>query len=352
MPPLGVAVIARDVAPAPGLSASKTHLENAVLKATIAADGTISSLLHKPTGREALAGAGNQLWAYPVDKPRNWDAWDVDADYIQRGEQLTAVESIALVDSGPHRAALRIVRRFRASTITQTYVLTANSPRLDIETTLDWHDRRVFLRTVTPVAVRSATAAFECANGVVMRPTHANTSWDQAMYEAAAHRFVDVSEPGWGVALLNNAKYGHNVRGNVLGMSLLRSPIYPDPLADEGTQTFTYALMPHAGDWHDGGVREEAEDLNQPLLVKRSLGPRAWHRDAADRQRHCRRVLGPEAGRGRQGPRAARLRAGRRSRRFRRPLGWLAPGARDHPRGAAETRPPAPLMPFEPAAGS
>ena len=268
IPPLGVAVVGRDLAPATGLSASKTVLENAVLKATIAADGTIASLLHKPTGREALAGRGNQLWAYPVDKPRNWDAWDVEDDYAERGEALTGLESLELVESGPHRAAIRVVRKYRASAITQTYVLTANAPRLDIETTLDWHDRRVFLRTVTPVAARSRMAAFECANGVVMRPTHANTSWDQAMYEAAAHRFIDLSEPGFGVALLNNAKYGHNVKGNLLGMSLLRSPIYPDPLADEGTQSFAYALLPHAGDWHEGGVREEAEDLNQPLLAQ------------------------------------------------------------------------------------
>ncbi|MEO8759017.1 MAG: glycoside hydrolase family 38 C-terminal domain-containing protein [Devosia sp.] len=270
--PLGVAVIGRDIAPAPGLSASKTTLENAVLKATIAADGTLTSLIHKPTGRESLAGIGNQLWVYPVDKPRNWDAWDVEDDYADRGEQITAVESLELIESGPHRAAIRVVRQFRASTITQTYVLTANSPRLDIETTLDWHDRRVFLRTLTPVAARNHNATFECANGVLRRPTHTNTSWDQAMYEAAAHRFIDLSEPGFGVALLNNAKYGHNVRANVLGLSLLRSPIYPDPLADEGTQSFIYSLMPHAGDWHEGGVREEAEDLNQPLLVSEISG--------------------------------------------------------------------------------
>jgi alpha-mannosidase len=272
VPPLGIAVVGRDVAPAAGLSGSKTMLENAILKATIAADGRLSSLIHKPSGREALAGPGNQLWAYPVDKPRNWDAWDVEEDYAERGEALTSLESLDLVESGPHRAAIRVVRRFRASTITQTYVLAANSPRLDIETTLDWHDRRVFLRTLTPVAVRNQTAIFECANGVLTRPTHANTSWDQAMYEAAAHRFIDLGETGFGVALLNNAKYGHNVRGNILGLSLLRSPIYPDPLADEGTQSFIYALMPHEGEWHEGGVREEAEDLNQPLLVSPVTG--------------------------------------------------------------------------------
>ncbi|HWV02765.1 MAG TPA: glycoside hydrolase family 38 C-terminal domain-containing protein [Devosia sp.] len=272
VPPLGVSVVGRDLAAAAGLSASKTTLENAVLKVTLAADGSIASLAHKPTGREALDGRGNQLWVYPVDKPRNWDAWDVESDYAERGEQLTALDSMELVENGPHRAAIRVVRSYRHSTITQTYVLTANSPRLDIETTLDWHDRRVFLRTRTPVSARSMSATFECANGVLKRATHENTSWEQAMYEAVAHRFIDLSEPGFGVALLNNAKYGHNVRGNVLGMSLVRSPVYPDPRADEGVQSFTYALLPHAGDWHEGGVREEAEDLNQPLLVARVSG--------------------------------------------------------------------------------
>ncbi len=267
VPPLSVAVMARYLPAKSGLTVSKAHLENDILSVAINDDGTIGSIIHKPTGREALAGPGNQLWAYPVDKPRNWDAWDLEDDYAEKGEALTGIDSIEIVDNGPHRAAVKIVRKFRASTITQTYVLLANSPRLDIETSLDWHDRRVFLRTLTPVAARNERATFECANGVVRRPTHQNTSWDQAMYEAAAHRFIDLSEPGFGVALLNTAKYGHNVKANVLGMSLVRSPIYPDPLADEGVQNFAYAIYPHAGDWHEGGVREEAEDLNQPLLT-------------------------------------------------------------------------------------
>jgi len=276
--PLGITVVARGLPPQTGLKANGSVLENAVLKAVIGKDGTLASLMHKPTGREALAGPGNQLWVYPLDKPRSWDAWDVEADYTDRGEQLIALKSIELVENTPARAAIRVVRSWRHSRITQTYVLGANAPRLDIETEIDWHDRRVFLRTLTPVNARSRTATFECANGVVQRPTHANTSWDQAMFEAVAHRFVDLSEPGFGVALLNNAKYGHNVRGNVLGMSLLRSPIYPDPLADEGPQSFTYSLYPHAGDWHDGGVREEAEDLNQPLLTREvsDLALGAW----------------------------------------------------------------------------
>ena len=160
----------------------------------------------------------------------------------------------------------------RASRIAQTYVLCANSRRLDIETEVDWRDRRTLLRTLTPAAVRAQTATFECACGVVQRPTHTNTSWDAAKFEVPGHRFVDVSEPGFGLALLNDAKYGHSARGAVLGLSLVRSPVYPDPLADEGAHAFTYALMPHAGDWHEGGVREQAEDLNQPLLTAPAHG--------------------------------------------------------------------------------
>lgn len=268
VPPLGIAVLDRaKIVPAAGLSAGARCLENRLLRAEIGDDGTLTRLVHKPSGREALAARGNQLWVYPADKPRNWDAWDIEEDYAKKGDELIEAEVIDLVEAGPHRAAIRVVKRFRDSTITQMLILWANSPRLDIRTDIDWHDRRVLLRALVPVVVRAETASFECAFGVVRRPTHRNSSWDQAKFEVPAHRFVDLSEPGFGVALLNDGKYGHSVHGNVLGVSLLRAPIYPDPLADEGRHSFTYALLPHEGDWHEGGVREEAEDLNQPLLV-------------------------------------------------------------------------------------
>jgi alpha-mannosidase len=273
VPPLSIAVFDRAaLKPLAGLSVSRTGIENDWLKATIGADGTLSSLVYKPTGREALAGRGNQLWAYPVDKPRNWDAWDVEEDYAERGEEVTDIESIEVVERGPHRAAVRVVKTYRHSRVTQTYALDANGLRLDIETEIDLHDRRIFLRSLTPVDVRASEATFECAFGVVRRPTHTNTSWDQAKFEVPGHRFADLSEPGFGLALLNNAKYGHSARGNVLGLSLVRAPVYPDPLADEGVQRFTYALMPHQGDWYEGRVRIEAEDLNQPLLATEASG--------------------------------------------------------------------------------
>ena len=273
VPALGIAVVGTaGLTAAPGLSVSADRLENSHIRVLIGRDGTITSLYDKQARREALAGRGNQLIAYPMDKPRNWDAWDVEDDYTANAQELTEVERVEIVENGPHRAAIRIVKRFRDSTVTQTYSLWANAPRLDIKTHLDWHDRRVLLRTLTPVAVRSDYATFECAFGIVRRSTHENTSWDAAKFEVPGHRFADLSEPGFGVAMLNDGKYGHSVRGNVLGLSLLRSPIYPDPLADEGEQSFTYALMPHGGDWFAAGVLREAEDLNQPLLATAAEG--------------------------------------------------------------------------------
>jgi alpha-mannosidase len=273
VPALGIAVVSRArLRPAPGLSVAGRTLENANLKVTIGPDGAIESLIHKATGRETFDGRGNQLWAYPIDKPRYWDAWDIEEDYAERGEEVVDVDSMEVVDEGPHRAAIRVVKKWRNSTVEQTYALTANARRLDIETVIDWHDRRSLLRTVNPVAVRSRDAVFECAHGVIRRATHMNTSWEQAQFEVPGHRFADMSEPGFGVALLNDAKYGHSAKANVLGLSLVRGAVWPDPIADEGRQALTYAIMPHAGEWYEGGVREEAEALNQPLLALAATG--------------------------------------------------------------------------------
>jgi alpha-mannosidase len=246
---------------------SENELENDLVRVVLGDDGTLASVYDKRADREVLDGRGNQLWVY-VDKPRLFDAWDIDPDYAEDGQELERVESLAVVDQGPHRGVIRIEWRHRASRIRQDVRLWANSARVEFRTTLDWHDRRLLVKARFPLAVRSALASFETAFGVVERPTHRNTSWDAARFEVAAHRFADLSEPGYGVALLNDGRYGHHALGNELGISLLRSPAYPDPLADEGEQTFTYALYPHRGGWLEGGVLREAQDLNRPLLAR------------------------------------------------------------------------------------
>ncbi len=249
--------------PAIGVSVTARALENAFLRVEVGDDGSLTRVFDKRAGREVLAGRGNQIWAYH-DQPRDYDAWDVEGDYQRSGREIIA-EAIEVVEKGPQRGALRTTRRVNNSTIVQSVRLWANSARIDFATRFDWRDRRILLKARFPLLIHADHATFECAFGVCRRPTHANTSWDAAKFEVPVHRFLDLSEPGYGAALLNDGRYGCHARGSELGFSLLRSPILPDRLADEGEQSLTYALLPHQGDWIAGGVLAEAEDLNRPL---------------------------------------------------------------------------------------
>lgn len=253
-----------------GVTASTTSgattLENELVRVEIGADGTLHRVHDKRAGREALADRGNQLWAY-VDRPRAWDAWDIDETYENAGMEIADVDSIEIVEEGPLRAAVRVTRTWRSSRFVQTYRLLAGSSRIDIDTHIDWHERLMLVRAIFPTTVRSHEATYETMFGVQKRATHRNTTWERTRFEASAHRFVDLSEPGYGVALLNDAKYGHNAIEGTLGISLVRGPLHPDPLADEGAHHFTYSFFPHVGNWVEGGVTREARSLNAPLVV-------------------------------------------------------------------------------------
>ena len=247
-------------------------LENDLLCVEIGDDGTLRHVVDKAVGgRDALADRGNQLWVF-VDKPRTYDAWDIEENYETEGNEIGGIEAIEVVEAGPLRGAVRVRRAWRDSHIEQTYRLLAGSRRLDIATRVDWHERQTYLQARFPLAVHSHEAAYETLYGVTRRPTHRNTSWDAAHYEVSGHRFADLSEPDYGVALLNDAKYGYSARGNVLTLSLLRSPLYPDPGADEGRHAFTYSLFPHPGDSTEGNVVGEAFALNSPLIAVPAAG--------------------------------------------------------------------------------
>ena len=249
------------------LSAGGALLANELLRVEIGGDGAIRRIVDTAMGdREVLADRGNQLWAF-VDKPRTYDAWDIEENYENEGEEIGGVEAIEIVETGPPRGAVRVRRAWRGSRIEQTYRLLAGSRRLDISTRIDWHERQIYLQARFPLAVHSHEATYETLYGVVRRPTHRNTSWDAARYEVSGHRFADLSEPDYGVALLNDAKYGYSAYGKTLTLSLLRGPLYPDPGADEGLHAFTYSLFPHPGDWTEGNVVDEAFALNSPLIV-------------------------------------------------------------------------------------
>lgn len=247
-------------------SGNVTVLENALLRVEVGTDGTLHSVLDKRIDRETLKDRGNQLWAYS-DKPRAWDAWDIDETYEAIGEEIGGVDSIEIVENGPVRVAVRVTRTFRNSTIVQTYRLLAESSRVDIATEIDWHERMTLVRTQFPTAIHTHEATYETMYGVHKRATNRNNSWERARFEVSAHKFVDLSEPTYGVALLNNAKYGHSAVNGVLGMSLVRGSLHPDPFADEGQHEFTYSYFPHTGDWIEGKVTQEALALNSPMVV-------------------------------------------------------------------------------------
>lgn len=260
---------AQDEAPpvAHAVQAAPHALDNGLIRAEFDAQGRLVRIYDHEHGREVLAEGqiGNQLWAY-VDRPHHWDAWEVEA-YVEDQGWPVEPESARLVEAGPLRATVEVEYAFNRSQITQRISLLAGQRTLTFETDVDWHERHILLRVHFPLAIRAVDATYEIQFGTVERPTHENTSWDQARHEVPAQQWADLSEAGYGAALINDCKYGYSARDNVLALSLLRAPTYPDPEADQGAHTFTYALLPHAGDWRDG-VIAQARRLNHPLLVQ------------------------------------------------------------------------------------
>ncbi len=241
-------------------------LGNDHLRIELDDQGLITSIVDRSADRQVLApgAVGNRFQLHP-DYPNFYDAWDIDRFAFDKVVDLDPVESIEVVEHGPLRAGIRVVRAFGSSRLNQVLRLAAGSRFLEFETEVEWHETNRLLKVAFPVDVRSMKATYEIQYGHVERPTHANTSWDVARFEVCAHKWADLSEPGYGVALLNDCKYGYDISGNVIRLSLLRAPTWPDPVADRGRHRFTYRLLPHAGDLREAGVIDAGYDLNVPL---------------------------------------------------------------------------------------
>jgi alpha-mannosidase len=257
-------------------------LENEHLRVAWDDAGLLTSVFDKDSRREVLApGARGNLFQLHDDHPADYDAWNVDVEYLDHFVDLDDAATITIVESGSQRGAVRFERRFGASKISQTMRLATGSRRLEFVTDVDWHERHKFLKVAFPVGIHTNRATYEIQFGHLERPTHSNTSWDVARFEVCAQRWADLSEPGYGVALLNDCKYGHDIHGNVMRLSLLRAPAWPDPETDQGAHRFSYALFPHAGELRGAGVVAEAEAFNLPLDVR---APSAGRHGAAPRE--------------------------------------------------------------------
>ncbi|MTK33034.1 alpha-mannosidase [Nocardia seriolae] len=228
-------------------------LANDLLRVEVDARGLIVSLYDLEHDRETLTpGAPAHLLQLHPDLPNSWDAWDVDLFYRNRVTNLTDIDFLQ-PDADPTTATLRLGRTFGSSTLEQTLTLRPDSPALDITTTVDWHETEKFLKLAFPLDIHADRYASETQFGHLYRPTHTNTSWEYAKFEACNHRFVHLAEPGYGIALTNDSTYGHDLTRTVrpdggttitLRPSLLRAPQFPDPHTDHGNHSFRHTGIP------------------------------------------------------------------------------------------------------------
>ncbi|XP_045388430.1 alpha-mannosidase 2C1 isoform X5 [Lemur catta] len=251
-------------------------LDNGIIRVRLDPTGRLTSLVLVASGREAIAegAVGNQFVLFD-DVPLYWDAWDVMDYHLEtRKPVLGQAGTLAVgTEGGLRGSAWFLLQLTPNSRLSQEVVLDVGCPYVRFHTEVHWHEAHKFLKVEFPARVRCPQATYEIQFGHLQRPTHYNTSWDWARFEVWAHRWVDLSEHGFGLALLNDCKYGASVRGSVLSLSLLRAPKAPDATADVGRHEFTYALMPHKGSFQDAGVIRAAYSLNFPLLALPVPGP-------------------------------------------------------------------------------
>ena len=260
------------------LAVSDSSLENKFFRVTIDPDsGWVKSIIDKRNGKEILTGYGNRLQLLE-DKPTAWDAWNIGLTGVEYPSRFRKCE---LVERGPVRVVLRITRDFLkpgvkkmfptedfpTSFFTQDIILTDKIDRIDFKTDVDWWENKTMLKVAFPVAVFDTVATYEIPYSFIQRSTTLKRKLDRGKWEVPALRWADISEKDWGVSLLNNSKYGYDIKGNVMRLSLLRSPKWPDPTADRGDHTIEYALYPHTGNWKQSKTVQRGYEFNNPLVT-------------------------------------------------------------------------------------
>ncbi len=249
------------------LKASGTTLENASLKVVVdPKNGCITSLYDKKSNFEAIAsgGCGNQLQTFH-DLPKDYDAWNIDPGTLDHMTPIEEVDSVKLVEDNPVRATIRVTRTWQSSKFVQDIQLYAGADTVNVVNDIDWHETHVLLKAAFPLSATSPFATYEIPYGTIQRPTTRNNSWEKARFEVPALQWADLGDQQHGFSLINESKYGYDGVGNLLRLSLLRSPTWPDPNADRGHQHFSYELYPHAGSWQQALTERTAYDYNYKL---------------------------------------------------------------------------------------
>ncbi|KAI0270408.1 alpha-mannosidase [Gloeopeniophorella convolvens] len=240
----------------------------------VVSGGRITSLYDVQQQRELIPQGETGGLVIFEDRPNYWDAWDVEIHHLEKAQQL-AFADIKVVERGPFRSSFEAEVKYGKSTIKTTITLDAlsgppwklgHSFRFDAD--VDWHERHEILKFELPLDIHSDLATYETPWGHVQRPTHKNTTWDAAKFEVCGHKFADLSEFGYGIAILSESKYGFSCQGNVLRISLLRAATAPDAEQDQGKHEFSWAVYPHEGHFLESDVPIAAYLFNSPLHVR------------------------------------------------------------------------------------
>ena len=228
--------------------------------------GQITRLYDKTCAREVIPEGqrANVLQVFE-DKPLDNDAWDIDIFYQEKMREITDLTAFEITEMGPLSMNIHMEWNYMNSCIRQDMILYSGNRRIDFRTNVEFHEQHQLLKAAFPVDIRSTYGTYDVQYGNVRRPNHWNTSWDMAKFETVAHRWADLSERNYGVSILNDCKYGHDIKDNVLRISLLRAGTHPDHLQDQGEHAFIYSLLPHKGDFVEGEVVKEAFALNEPM---------------------------------------------------------------------------------------
>lgn len=262
------AVVPAQVSAAPFEIATDGHkIDTPFYTVTFDEHGQMTGIFDKENRREVLKpGQAGNLFRVYEDKPIYYDNWDIDIFYTEKFWDVTDLQDFTWTENGPVRATLHIERNYSNSTLVQDIHFYAKQRRIEFVTTVDWHEHQSLLKVHFPVNVHTDEATFEIQYGNLTRKTHANTSWDRARFESCGQKWMDLSEGHYGVSMLNDCKYGHSVRDSVIGLTLIKSGIEPNPTTDQEVHHFTYAIYPHAEKWQAGTV-PQAFFLNQPALA-------------------------------------------------------------------------------------
>ena len=229
--------------------------------------GRLVRLYDKSAGREVIPeGKFANVFQIFEDKPRCFDAWELESTIDLKKEEIPCDGNI-IKTKNELGYFIHFTYNYNNSKIMQTLCLYNDKRRIDFKTVVDWKESQKILKTAFSVDIRGVFARYDVQEGNIVRPITRNTSWEAAKFEVVAHKWADLSETGYGVALLNDCKYGYDIKEDTMRLSLLKSATDPDYSADYGTHEFTYSLYPHKEEWYNSGLEEEAFDLNSPVVV-------------------------------------------------------------------------------------